>query len=311
MTPTRPTALSGGPDLSLPRGGVTEGLSGAADPPAEARALQGVPPIDLATEIARRDAEIEELKGRLDAMSRRMAEDLRLAISVQRGVLPPALHHPGLELAREFIPLREIGGDYYDLVPLGPDRIAFAIGDVMGKGVAAALIAANLKASFRAQMQDGAVAVHEAVARMNRLFWEATPRGLFATFFVGIFDLARGTLEYVNAGHDYPFVVKPDGGVFDLAAGGTVLGLLEEARYERGEVQVQVDDLVVFYSDGLTDRTNAEGEIYGIERLKEAALRSRSDNARIALYSLLGEAQGWSSGSPPEDDLTLVVAKLV
>jgi DNA-binding NarL/FixJ family response regulator len=163
----------------------------------------------LAADPVRRDAELRELKRQLDALSSQMAEELRLASRMQRSLIPAAVEHPRLDVAREFIPFREIGGDYYDFLPLGPDRMAFAIGDVMGKGIAAALLAASLKAAVRAQVQGGAVASpEEVVARVNRLFGEVAPRGLFASLFFAIFDLETLDVEYVNAGHDYPFVVR-------------------------------------------------------------------------------------------------------
>ena len=239
-----------------------------------------------------------------------MAEELRLASNVQRSLLPAPVQHARLELAREFIPFREIGGDYYDFLTLGPHRLALAIGDVMGKGVPAALLSANLKASVRAQLQTGERTPADLVARVNRLFWDLTPNGLFASLFFAVFDLEAGTLEYVNAGHHYPFVVRGDGTVEELREGGTLLGLVEESSYVSGRLAVHAEDMLVFYTDGVTDRGSREGEMYGAERLKEAAARNRKDPARIALYSILGEVQGWSGGLAAEDDATLVVAKV-
>jgi serine phosphatase RsbU (regulator of sigma subunit) len=262
-------------------------------------------------ELQRKNAEMEGLYGRLEAMARRMAEELRLAGNLQRSLLPPPLNHTRLDLAREFLPVREIGGDYFDVVALSSSRLAIAIGDVMGKGVPAALLAANLKACLRGQIQDCGVPVAELVARVNRLFWEVTPKGLFATLFFGVLDLDRGVFEYVNAGHDYPFVVRADGSVQELVTGGTVLGLIESSAYEKGEIELRRDDVLVAFTDGLTDRDNADGEAFGVDRLKQAALRARRDPARIALYSMLGEVQGWAGGSSPEDDMTLVVARLL
>lgn len=261
-------------------------------------------------ELSRKNAELQEMGARFESLARRMSDELRLAANLQRSLLPPPLVHPRLDLAREFLPFREVGGDYFDLVPLGDARLAIAIGDVMGKGLPAALLAAHLKACLRAHLQGGEVPVEEVVTGVNQLFGEVTPKGLFASLFFGIFDLEHGTLEYANAGHDYPFLVA-EGGLRDLADGGAVLGLLENVRYERGVARIEPGDLVVFYSDGVTDRENAQGEGFGVERLKQAALRSRRDPARIALYTLLGEVQGWSSGTPPEDDMTLVVARLL
>ena len=260
-------------------------------------------------ELSRKNAELEDLYHRLEGLARRMADELRLASNVQRSLLPAPPQHGRLEIAREFIPFREIGGDYYDFIELGADRLAVAIGDVMGKGVPAALMAANLKASVRAQIQGGDTSAEEVTRRVNRLFWDVTPHGLFCSLFFAVFDLARGTLEYVNAGHHYPFLVRRDGTTLDLVEGGTVLGLAEDSAYRGGSVRLEPEDVVVFYSDGVTDRGNAEGELFGVERLKEAALRSRGDAARITLYSVLGDLQGWSSGTPADDDTTLIVGK--
>lgn len=224
--------------------------------------------------------------------------------------MPPPPNHPRLDLAREFIPFREIGGDFYDLVLMQPNRLAFAIGDVMGKGVPAALLAASLKACLRARLLSGSEVIHEVLSGVNRVFWEVSPPGLFATLFFAIFDLERGRLDYVNAGHHYPFLVRTDGQIQDLIEGGTVLGVLEHCAYQQGSIALSRGDLLVFYSDGVTDRENLAGEAYGVERLKEAARRSRDDEARIALYTLLGEVQGWSAGRAAEDDATLVVARV-
>jgi serine phosphatase RsbU (regulator of sigma subunit) len=261
------------------------------------------------SELSRKNAELQVLYGKLEILASRMAEELRLASNVQRSLLPSPLQHARLDVAREFIPFREIGGDLYDFVPLGPHRMAFAIGDVMGKGVGAALLAANLKASIRAQVEAENICPSMLVAKVNRMFWDVVPNGLFASLFFGVFDLETGRLEYVNAGHHHPFVILPDGSIRDLSEGGIVLGLTEDASYEQASLPVQPDQLFVFYSDGVTDHGNGSGELFGIDRLKDAAVRTRAATARITLYSLLGEVQGWSAGAPAEDDMTLVVAR--
>ena len=214
-------------------------------------------------ELARKNAELEALYGRLESLAGRMAEELRLAAHLQRSLLPPALQHPHLDVAREFLPFREIGGDYYDLIPLGPDRIAFAIGDVMGKGVPAALLAANLKACLRAQLQAGEVAPGQLVGRVNRLFWEVTPKGLFASLVFALFDFAEETLHYVNAGHDYPFVVRADGAIHDLVKAARYWASSRRSRISRDRSAWGMVDSVVFYSDGITDRSNVLGRPTG------------------------------------------------
>ncbi len=261
------------------------------------------------TELQRKNEELQGLYSRVEGMARRMAEELRLAGNLQRSLLPTPLNHPRLDLAREFMPMREIGGDYLDVLPLGPSKLALVLGDVMGKGVPAALLAANLKACLHAQLQAGDAPAAELVSRVNRLFWEVTPKGLFASLFFSVIDFERGVIRYVNAGHDHPFIVRADGRMEDLVAGGTVLGLIETGRYEEAEAAFGPGDRVVLYSDGVTDREDAQGQPFGVDRLKAAALASRRDPARIALYSLLGEIQGWAAGKDAEDDLTLVVAR--
>jgi len=261
-------------------------------------------------EIAGHKAELALLRRQMDVQARRMAEDLRLASGIQRSLLPAPVDHPHLEIAREFLPYRDIGGDYYDFVPLGAAGMALALGDVMGKGVPAALLAATLKASVRSHLQTGEGSWQELVSRINRMFWEVTPVGLFASLFFGVVDAAGRVLDYVNAGHFHPFVLRRDGQVRDLDEGGAVLGLLEEAEYARGRIRLQPGDQIVFYTDGVIERADAEGEFYGIERLKDAARRSRGDAARIALYSMLGDLQDWSGGLPAEDDTTLIVVKV-
>jgi len=260
-------------------------------------------------ELEKKNAELQLLTRRLEALAKRTADELRLASQVQRSLLPPPLNHPRLDFASEFIPVREIGGDYFDLIPLGPDRLAFALGDVMGKGVPAALLAANLKACLRAQLQGAVVRPAELIRRVNQLFSDVTPKGLFASLFFGVFDLQGGAFDYVNAGHEHPFVIRRDGRIADLETGGTVLGLMEGAQFEEARVPLGRDDVVVFFSDGITDRSGQDGQLYGVERLKAAAVRSREDAARLALYSLLGDVQGFSGGTPADDDMTLIVAK--
>jgi serine phosphatase RsbU (regulator of sigma subunit) len=261
-------------------------------------------------ELQRKNEELRRAQEQAEALARRMGEELRLAAHLQRSLLPPPLQHARLDVAREFLPVREIGGDFFDLVPLGGDRFALALGDVMGKGVPAALLTGTLKAGLRAQLALGDATPCELVARVNRLFWEVTPKGLFASLFFGVLDLDAGRLDYVNAGHDHPFVVRDGGGIDDLDKGGTVLGLIEGARYERAQAALDRRDMLVLYTDGVTDRIGLGDEAFGLQRLKEAALRSRKDSARIALYSMLGDVQGWADGASAHDDMTLVVARM-
>jgi sigma-B regulation protein RsbU (phosphoserine phosphatase) len=260
-------------------------------------------------ELSRKNTELAQLYERVHALAGRMADDLHLAARIQRGLLPAAPDDARLDIACELIPFQEIGGDYYDLIPLTPGCLGLALGDVMGKGVPAALLAASLKTGLRAHAGGGRLTPQAAVAGVNRLFWEVSPKGRFATLFFAHLDLAAGRLEYVNAGHDPPLVLRADGRVERLAGTGPALGLLEQADFHASSLRFASGDMLVAYSDGVTDRVDARGEPFGLERLIERALAVRHDPARLALYSLLGELQGFAAGAAAEDDLTLLVVR--
>jgi sigma-B regulation protein RsbU (phosphoserine phosphatase) len=177
--------------------------------------------------------------------------------------------------------------------------------------VPAALLAANLKACLRAHVHVAADEdPGETIARVNRIFWDVTPKGLFATLLFGIFDFEAGTLSYVNAGHEPAVLVGRGGQTELLDAGGTVLGLFEGSKYSTGRIPIAPDDLLVLFSDGLADRSSPSGELFGADRLRETAARAYGDPVRIALYTLLGEVQGWAGGRPAEDDQTLILARV-
>jgi sigma-B regulation protein RsbU (phosphoserine phosphatase) len=284
---------------------ATEPVAPAPEAPPPGSVPEQVP----APVAAPQDPELVALRESLAALERRMQDELRLAASVQRALLPQPRDFDGLEFAREFLPFREIGGDYFDVIELPGRRVALAIGDVMGKGVAAALLVATLKSSVRSELRSAPVPLGELMGRINRLFFEVTPRGRFASLFLGVYCLDGGRLDYVNAGHDYPLTIREDGACEELVTGGTVIGLVDAGRYEDASITLERGDQLVLYTDGLIDRMNAQGEMYGAPRLQQAAARSRHDSPRIALYSLLGEVQGWSAGRCAEDDMTLLVAK--
>lgn len=264
----------------------------------------------MLAELSRKNTELAQLYERVRALAARMADDLHLAARIQRGLLPVAPDDARLDIAYELIPFQEIGGDYFDLVPLTPGRLGLALGDVMGKGVPAALLAASVKTGLRAHIGRDSLSPQAAVAAVNRLFWEVSPKGRFATLFFAHLDLDAGRLAYVNAGHDPPLIVRADGRVERLAGTGPALGLLEQADYLANQMAFTGGDMLVAYSDGVTERVNVRGEPFGLERLIEHSLGVRGDPARLALYSLLGALQDFAAGVPAEDDQTLLVARL-
>jgi len=236
-----------------------------------------------------------------------LERELALAASLQQQLLPGRL--PALatyDLAAGTVPCREIGGDIYDCIPEGPSRMTLAIGDVSGKGVPAALLMANLQATFRAELVAGG-GPREVITRVNRRLCALDSPARFVSFFCCQLDLERNRLAYTNAGHLQPILVRSDGQVERLDRGGLILGIMEDADYEDDEVALLPGDLVVFFTDGVTER-GAPHELFGERDLIEVACRHRHLSAADLMGRIL-EVLEHRTGLTPEDDTTLMVLK--
>jgi sigma-B regulation protein RsbU (phosphoserine phosphatase) len=274
--------------------------------------------VPLAVETLRRGARDFVLKpwenGELLAKLRAEAErgqEIRRAIwlqkkeweqarEVERGLLPEELPQvPGFELAANWQPACQVGGDFFDVRPLGEGRFALCVADSMGKGVAAALVMSNLQAAVCA-LEPCEPA--ELCRRVNSLLCRNLRDGRFATFFYGVLDTTSRELRYASAGHCPPLVGRAAGGVERLAEGGVVLGLLPDAIYGQGTVALASGDRLVLYTDGLTEAEDPAGEQLGEARLTELVAEHRSLTV-AALCERLCAAAG-----RPQDDLTLLIA---
>ncbi len=254
----------------------------------------------LAIESARLYAEAAE-KARLE-------RDLRLAAQMQQALLPePRFRGASLELAACSVPCRTIGGDFFDYLDVGPDLFGFALGDVAGKGPPAALLAAAVQSNFVAQAPV-AVDPADAMARLNRALLRRAVDARFATMFYGALS-PDGRLSYCNAGQEPPLVVRQDGSIELLDAGGPVLGLLAVARYEPGTTALLPGDLVVVYSDGVTEARNVSGGEYGRERLVEFVTARRAEEPERLIEELLASIRGFSGSEPQADDITALILK--
>ncbi len=240
----------------------------------------------------------------------RMAQELERAAEIQNHLLPaegPPI--PGYQVCGSSVPCRAVGGDYYDYIPLPGGRCAIALGDVAGKGLPAALLMCSLHATLRALMELD-LPPAETMSRMNRLLARSIPANRFVTFFLGILDPARHALLYVNAGHNAPFLVRAIGGDPErLERTGRPLGLFETSPYEARETALRPGDLLVCYSDGVTEERNAGGEEFGEERLLELARRPADDLPTAIVERVTAAVGEHHTGSPPQDDITLVVLK--
>jgi len=264
------------------------------------------------TALAREVARLTTAIGREMAQRERLNRELEIAREVQEHLfpqrLPPAA---GLDYCGGCRPAREVGGDYYDFLELSDGRLGIAIGDVSGKGVGAALMMASLEASLRALasvFEDPA----DLMGRVNSLVCQASSTNLYATLFYAEYDPATRRLAYVNAGHNPPVVLRNGNGarrLQRLETGGPVIGLLPQ-RYQRGVFSLELGDLVVLFTDGVSESMNVRDEEWGEERLIELAKTFHGLPARDVMNRILAAAQAFAGGAPQHDDMTLVVLRM-
>jgi len=238
---------------------------------------------------------------------RRLEEEMRLAAEMQSSLLPSEPPQvTGYTVSGSNEPCRTVGGDYFDYESRA-GQVLFALGDVSGKGAAAAMLTTMLRASVRSWWGQDPFAA--AVAQINRTVAENAPLGKYASCVLGRLDPSNGRTRYVNAGHNPPLLVKADGRVEQLDAGGTVLGLFDDAQYVEGFVVLSPGDSLVLYSDGITETTNPGDEEFGTLRLAEAARRHRQGDAPAIEAGILAQLAGFSGGARCSDDRTLLVIK--
>jgi sigma-B regulation protein RsbU (phosphoserine phosphatase) len=241
----------------------------------------------------------------------RMERDLALARSIQLGLLPerpPQLE--GFDMAVSHRPSLEVGGDYYDFIPLSPDTILAVVADVEGKGVGSAMVMANLQATLHALLAH-LHSLERLVESLNDMILSDTRGQKFMTMFVGLLDQPHRTLHYVNAGHVPPAVVRANGSVEYLTEGGMVVGLFPSVHYDRGHVRLNPGDLVVACTDGITEAMNSESEEFGQPRLVELAVRERALPAQQIVDSVLTQVDEFSVGGTHEDDRVILIIKIV
>jgi serine phosphatase RsbU (regulator of sigma subunit) len=245
---------------------------------------------------------------------RAFRQDLEGAKDVQQAFFPPeSLSIPCLSCATFYRPAREIGGDYYDFLPLLEGRWGIAIGDVSGKGIGAALIMASLQASLRAQALHPHLDLSALVGDVNRLVFESSPTNFFASLFYGEYEPATRVLKYVNAGHNPPIVVRTSNGsskLFHLKSLGMPIGIAADSPFASRTFQLETDDVLVAYTDGITEAQSREGKFWG-EKGLEAVLRSSSHKtAEEIMQAILDGVSVFVNGQGQHDDMTLVVARV-
>jgi phosphoserine phosphatase RsbU/P len=240
-----------------------------------------------------------------------IGREIDIARGVQQRLFPqkmPAI--AGLDCAGVCRPAQGVGGDYYDFLVLSGDRLGVALGDVAGKGIPAALLMASLQASLRGQRLSGPADLAQLMTNLNFLIHEASPDNRYATFFYGELDPATRRLEYVNAGHNAPMIFRGGGVVERLPATGPVVGLVEAGRFEQRSVVLAPGDVLIVYSDGISEAMNFAEEEWGEARLAAAAGEAFPCAAQSLIDRLFVAADAFASGAPQHDDMTVVVVRI-
>ncbi len=248
--------------------------------------------------------------------NQRVKQQLRMGASVQRRMMPAELPKLAqMDVAARYVPSFELGGDFYDFIPLDHDsnNTGIAIGDVVGKGVAASLLMASVRASLRAYAQD-IYDLDEIMARVNIALCGDTRDSEFATLFYGVIDPQTLRMTYCNAGHDPPLVLR-DGEIIPLDVGGMIVGVDPRQPYDKSVLQLEPKDVVLFYTDGLVDAQNFEGKRFGrdriVESMREAATMYDDGVASHVLNHVLWKMRNYIGLNRPIDDTTLVVLRVL
>jgi serine phosphatase RsbU (regulator of sigma subunit) len=239
----------------------------------------------------------------------RMERELELATEIQQRFQPSA---PPIVEGYEFQGISfscyEIGGDYYDFIPRPDGRMLIALGDVSGKGTAAALLMSSLHAAMHGQIAARS-SLESTISSVNSYLSENTPANRFVTLFAGELDPGTGVLRYINAGHNPPLIGRADGSVEQLSAGGLPLGIMPGAEYEVGETRLGDGEVLIVYSDGVSEANNLAEEEFGLDRLRDVLKENLKKTASAIRDKVESALSQFTGSAPANDDITLVIVK--
>lgn len=257
--------------------------------------------------LERRNAELQQFVDLGAARLEMQEQELQRAREIQQSLLPKDIPQlPGFEVAGAWQPARMVGGDYYDVLQLGEHKIAICIADVVGKGVSAALLMANVQAIVRAFARDSESPAW-VCSRVNSVLCGNIADGKFVTFFYGVLDARTRTLQYCNAGHCCPILVSQDA-VRTLEGGGAVLGVFPAWRYQDSYVDLKSGERLFLFTDGIAEASAADGQEFGEESIAAFATANRAHSAAELTDRLLTRASEFCNGQFQDDATLLVVA---
>jgi sigma-B regulation protein RsbU (phosphoserine phosphatase) len=258
-----------------------------------------------------RERETAEERDRYQAELERKRQELKIAHEIQQSFLPDAIPLlKGFDLAALNLPAKEVGGDFYDFIPISRDKMGLTIADVSGKGVPAALFMALSRTIVRTNARNNP-SVAEVIKDANSMITADSKSGMFVTLFYAILDLKVRTLTYVNAGHNPPMLFEEKSGdLIMLRARGIALGAMEEIELEERMLELESGSVIVFYTDGVTEAVDAHEQQYGEERLVKLIRESHSLSAQELVERIKAAVLAFCGDTPQYDDITLMVLKV-
>jgi sigma-B regulation protein RsbU (phosphoserine phosphatase) len=242
--------------------------------------------------------------------SQKVQRELDLAASIQQQILPKSMPTPvGAQMTAVTRPCRAVGGDFYDVIEIDEDRIALAIADVSGKGVAAALMVSTFQAALHTYIEFG-LPLAEIASKLNSTIHEHSTVESFITCVLCIYNTKTGILQYVNAGHNFPIVFRPAGGFMQLESGAIGLGMAPGIRYEEEQIHLDHGELLLLYTDGVTEAMNKSQDLYSEARLCTLVSKLLSRDVREIEDNVFKDVESFSTGVKQVDDLTLLLLKV-
>jgi sigma-B regulation protein RsbU (phosphoserine phosphatase) len=245
----------------------------------------------------------------VEEAERAMAKEMQQAALIQNSLLPSkAPTIAGMDIAGKTTACRTVGGDYFDYLPFPDGRVGLLVGDVAGKGMPASLMMSSLQARVHVLFEDGDD-LAQKITRLNKSTCQNCPDNRFITFFMTVADPATGELVYTNAGHNPPLVVRAAGGFDTLAGGGMILGILPKASYSDSKAKLESGDILILFSDGVTEASDPSGDEFGEARLAELVTRLRERSAAEIVEAINSAVAAFTEGAPAADDITVVAVR--
>jgi serine phosphatase RsbU (regulator of sigma subunit) len=245
----------------------------------------------------------------IELAERAMAKELEQAAQIQTGLLPSeSPKAEGMDIAGNTSPCRTVGGDYFDYLEFPDGRLALIIGDVAGKGMPASLLMSSIQARVHVLFENGDDLAHK-ITVLNKATSRSCPENRFITFFMTILDPKTGELTYSNAGHNPPLLVHEDGTWEELKGGGMIMGILGMAKYDEYKAQMRPGDVLVMYSDGVTEAANPQGEDFGEDKLGKLVSSMKGRPAKEMIVEIQKAVAAFGEGAPPADDITVMISR--